>query len=143
MPFTVDSFDLAFKGFAFLILPMPFLFSLSPQSCVRRTAARTACAWAPCAAARRAGRARPAASAPATRAAPSTAPARTASASAARDGTESTAPLVGCLRFTLSSLQSANGRRCWPPLNHKCIALRAFLQSEYLHVSVCENELIF
>lgn len=78
---------------------------LSPsrtQRSARRTAARTACAWAARAAARKAGRAQPATREPATPAAPSTAPARTASVNAARDGTESTAPLVGWPRFTLS-----------------------------------------
>lgn len=96
------------------------------QRCVRQTAARTACAWAARVAARRAGRAQPATSGPATPAAPSTAPVRTASVNVARDGTESTVPLVGCLCFTLPSLQNSHSRHCcWLRLNNECIALKS------------------
>lgn len=108
------------------MLPASFSAPVSSemQKSVRRTVARTACAWAARVAARRAGRAQPATSAPATPAAPSTAPVRTGSVNVARDGTESTAPLVGCLCFTLSSLRNSNSQRCWPRLNKKCVALK-------------------
>lgn len=99
--------------------------SLSVQSSARRTAVHTACAWAAPVAARRAGRAQPATSGPATPAAPSTAPVRMASVNVARDGTESTVPLVGCLCFTLSSLQNSRCQRCWPPLNKERVALKS------------------
>lgn len=110
------------------------------QKSVRWTAARTGCAWVARVAARKAGRAQPATREPAIPAARSTAPVKTGSVNVARDGTESTVPLVGWLCFTLSSLQNSNSRRCWPPLNKKCITLKLVSSNGMF---ACVKELVF
>lgn len=128
-----------------LSLPCAHSASFSPplssriQKSVRWTAAPMACAWVARVAVRKAGQAQPATREPAIPAAQSMAPVKTGSVNVARDGTESTVPLVGWLCFTLSSLQNLNSQRCWPRLN-KCITLKPVSSNRiFARVSLCKG----
>ena len=128
-----------------LSLPCVLSASFSPplssriQKSVQWTVARTVCAWVARVAVRKAGRAQPATREPAIPAAQSMAPVKTGSVNVARDGMESTVPLVGWLCFTLSSLQNSNSWRCWPRLN-KCITLKLVSSNRiFARVSLCKG----
>lgn len=127
--------------FPLCALSASFSPSLSSQiqRSVRRTAARMVCAWGARVAAKKAGRARPATREPAIPAARSMAPVKTGSANVARDGTESTVPLVGWLCFPLSSLQNSNSRYYWPRMN-MCVTLKLVSSKRvFARVSLCKG----
>lgn len=102
--------------------------------------AHTACAWVARVAVRKAGRVQPATREPAIPAARSMAPVKTGSVNVARDGMESTVPLVGWLCFTLSSRRNSNSWHCWPCLNKKRITLKLVSSNRiFAHVSLCKG----
>lgn len=94
--------------------------------------APTAFAWGALVAVKKPGRAQHVIKEPATRAVPNTGPAKTASVNAARDGTESTAPLVGWLPFSLSPPRLVNELALFAALQ---LGRADFFQLIFTHLS--------